>query len=49
VGQAEAACQLITVTHSAATKAEAAQSSRAPAVQSAYQLKSTSRWSTMSP
>src|SRR5262249_54123705 len=28
-----------------ATKAEAAQSSRAPAVQSAYQLKSTSRWS----
>jgi hypothetical protein len=29
VGRAEAACQLITATHSAATKAEAAQSSRA--------------------
>ena len=27
-GQAEAACQLITATHSAATKAEAAQTSR---------------------
>jgi hypothetical protein len=45
VGRAEAACQLITATHSAATKADAAQSSRALAVQSAYQLKSTRRWS----
>jgi hypothetical protein len=42
---AEAACQLITATHSAATKAEAAQTSRALAVQSAYQLKSARRWS----
>src|SRR5499427_4174446 len=45
VGQAEAACQLVTATHSAASKAEAAQTSRALAVQSAYQLKSTRRWS----
>src|SRR5262245_56656918 len=45
LGSAEAACQLITATHSAATKAEAAQTSRALAVQSAYQLKSTRRWS----
>ena len=45
VGPANAACQLITATHSAATKAEAAQSSRALAVQSAYQLKSARRWS----
>jgi hypothetical protein len=45
VGPAEAACQLITATHSAASKAEAAQSSRALAVQSAYQLKSSRRWS----
>jgi hypothetical protein len=35
----EAACQLVTATHSAPSKAEAAQSSRALAVQSAYQLK----------
>jgi len=45
VGPAKAACQLITATHSAASKAEAAQSSRALAVQSAYQLKSDRRWS----
>jgi hypothetical protein len=45
LGPAEAACQLITATHSATTKAEAAQSSRALAVQSAYQLKSARRWS----
>jgi hypothetical protein len=45
VGSAEAACQLITATHSAASKAEAAQSSRALAVQSAYQLKSARKWS----
>jgi hypothetical protein len=44
VGQAEAACQLITATHSAATKAEAAQSSRALAVQSAHQLKGARGW-----
>ena len=44
-GPAQAACQLITATHSAATKTEAAQSSRALAVQSAYQLKSARRWS----
>ena len=45
VRPAKAACQLITATHSAASKAEAAQSSRALAVQSAYQLKSARRWS----
>src|SRR6516164_564254 len=45
LGSAEAACQLVTATHSAATKAEAAQSSRTLAVQSAYQLKSARRWS----
>jgi hypothetical protein len=48
VGPAEAACQLITATHSVASKAEAAQSSRALAVQSAYQLKSARRWSYVS-
>ena len=44
LGSAEAACQLITATHSAATKAEAAESSRALAVQSAYQLKGARGW-----
>jgi hypothetical protein len=44
-GSAEAACQLVTATHSAASKAEAAQSSRALAVQSAYQLKIARKWS----
>jgi hypothetical protein len=48
IGPAKAACQLITATHSAASKAEAAQSSRALAVQSAYQLKSARRWSYVS-
>jgi hypothetical protein len=48
VGPAKAACQLVTATHSAASKAEAAQSSRALAVQSAYQLKSARRWSYVS-
>jgi hypothetical protein len=48
VDPAKAACQLITATHSAASKAEAAQSSRALAVQSAYQLKSARRWSYVS-
>jgi hypothetical protein len=42
---AEAGCQLVTATHSAASKAEAAQTSRALAVQSAYDLKSARRWS----
>ena len=45
VGSAEAACQLITATHSGGSKAEAAQTSRALAVQSAYQLKQARRWS----
>jgi len=45
VKPAEAGCQLITATHSAASKAEAAQSSRALAVQSAYDLKAAKRWS----
>jgi hypothetical protein len=48
VSLAEAACQLITATHSAASKAEAVQSSRALAVQSAYQLKSARHWSYVS-
>jgi hypothetical protein len=42
---ADAACQLITATHSARSKAEAARTSQALAVQSAYQLKSARRWS----
>ena len=42
---AEAGCQLVTATHSAASKAEAVQTSRALAVQSAYDLKSARRWS----
>ena len=42
---AEAGCQLVTATHSANSKAEAAQSSRALAVQSAYELKAAKRWS----
>src|SRR5689334_25135106 len=45
VDPAKGACQLITATHSAASEAEAAQSSRALAMQSAYQLKSARRWS----
>ena len=45
VGSARAACQLITATHSGGSKAEAAQKSRALAVQSAYQLKQARRWS----
>jgi hypothetical protein len=42
---AEAGCQLVTATHSADSKAEAAQSSRALAAQSAYELKAAKRWS----
>ena len=45
---AEAACQLVTATHRAPSKAEAAQSSRALAVQSAYQLKRSRGWSSVS-
>ena len=41
---AEAGCQLVTATHSAASKAEAAQSSRALALQSAYDLKRARGW-----
>ena len=42
---AEAGCQLVTATHSANSKAEAAQSSRALALQSAYELKHARGWS----
>jgi hypothetical protein len=42
---AEAGCQLVTATHSADSKAEAAQSSRALALQSAYELKRAKGWS----
>jgi hypothetical protein len=45
---AEAACQLITATHSAASRPEAVQTSRALAVQSAYRLKTASRWNYVS-
>lgn len=42
---AEAGCQLIKATHSAASKSEAARSSRALALQSAYDLKRAKGWS----
>ena len=42
---AEAACQLLKVTHSAGSKAEAAGSSQALLLQSAAQLKRSKRWS----
>jgi len=42
---AGAGCQLVTATHSADSKAEAAQSSRALALQSAYELKHARGWS----
>jgi hypothetical protein len=42
---AEAACQLVRATHSAGSKAEAARSSRALALQSAYDLKRAKGWS----
>jgi hypothetical protein len=45
---AEAGCQLITATHSARSKAEAAQTSQALALQSAYDLKRAKGWSSMS-
>ena len=41
---AEAGCQLVTATHSADSKAEAASTSRALALQSAYDLKAARRW-----
>jgi len=44
VRPAEAGCQLIKATHSGASKAEAAQSSRALAVQSANDLKRAQGW-----
>jgi hypothetical protein len=45
---AEAACQLIKATHSAASQAEAAQMSRALALQSANDLKRAKGWSGVS-
>jgi hypothetical protein len=45
VAPAEAGCQLIKATHSAGSKAEAAKSSQALALQSAYDLKRAKRWS----
>ena len=41
----EAACQLLKVTHSAGSKAEAARNSQALLLQSAAQLTRTKRWS----
>jgi hypothetical protein len=45
VRAAEAGCQLIKATHSADSKAEAARSSRALALQSAHDLKAAKGWS----
>ena len=45
LGPAKASCQLVTATHSAGSKAEAAKNSQALALQSAYQLKRAKRWS----
>ena len=42
---AEAACQLLKVTHSAGSKAEAARNSQALLLESAAQLKRSKRWS----
>ena len=42
---AQAACKLIKATHSAGSKAEAAKTSQALALQSAYDLKRAKRWS----
>jgi len=44
LGPAQASCQLITATASAGSKAEAARSSQALALQSAYELKRAKRW-----
>ena len=43
-----AGCQLVTATHSADSKAEAVTSSRALALQSAYDLKHSRGWSSVS-
>ena len=48
ISPAEAGCQLITATHSAGSKAEAARTSQALAVQSAHNLKRAKRWSYVS-
>ena len=48
VRPAQAGCQLITATHSADSKADAAQSSRALALQSARDLKIAKGWSYVS-
>ena len=45
---AEAACQLLKVTHSAGSKAEAARNSQALLLESAAQLKRSKRWSYVS-
>jgi hypothetical protein len=45
---AQAGCQLIKATHSADSKAEAARTSRALALQSAYDLKAAKGWSYVS-
>ncbi|MBC8012700.1 MAG: hypothetical protein H7X74_01225 [Methyloceanibacter sp.] len=45
IGPAEAACQLIKATHSAGSKAEAARSSQALVIKSAFELKRAKRWS----
>ncbi|MFZ2018538.1 MAG: hypothetical protein WAU90_07680 [Methyloceanibacter sp.] len=45
---AVASCQLVTATHSADSKAEAVTSSRALALQSAYDLKHSRGWSSVS-
>ena len=45
---AEAACQLLKVTHSAGSKAEAARNSQALLLQSAAELKRSKRWSYVS-
>jgi hypothetical protein len=45
IRSAEAACQLIKGTHSAGSKGEAAKSSQALVLQSAYELKRSKRWS----
>ncbi len=45
LGPAQAACQLITATASEASPAEAAHSSQALVLQSAYELKRAKRWS----
>lgn len=42
---AAATCKLVKATHSAGSKVEAARSSQALVVQSAYQLKRSKRWS----